>query len=412
MLTGTAKYTFLLAALFLALLGRITSADRTQTLLLEAEDAVADENGPYFSTAIAGYSGTGCMVYGSLTQNNTGLNFSVYTRDAGSYFLTIRYCSPYGNKINDLYVNSVKIAGIDFTLTDYTWHDRVFGNITLNEGDNVVRIQENWGYFYVDYITLDGFPVTATDPVPAIHETVGGNLSQVCWSNPDPNDPEHVITCDVYLGDTPPNRSVPNYGLTQIETGTEETCATIPFALDPFTTYYWIVDCWDDGGEGPYLLRGYTWDFNTDNEAPVADAGPDQYVALGNEGDPGTATVTLDGLASIDDGLPSNTLNYLWQQVSGPAGVVIFPYDAAVTEIYPPAVGTYEFHLTVDDTDLQDTDTVLIHVFETRCQALKAQVGFVLDTGDINEDCLVDLEDMADMVKNWLECNSLAPCIE
>ena len=410
MLIKNHNHRFIPAALLLMWLGTIASAG-TQTILLEAEDAVADENGPYFATTIPNYSGTGSMVFGTYTADNTGLNFSVYTRDAGSYPLMIRYSSPYGTKTNDLYVNGAKIASISFTLTDYTWHDLVFGNITLNAGDNIVRIQENWGYFYVDYITLGGFPVTAVDPVPDLHETVGGNLAELCWTNPDPNGPGHTVTCDVYLGDTPPNRSLPNYGLTQIADGIEETCAAIPFSLDPFITYYWVVDCLDSGEGQSYLMRGYTWDFNTNNEAPAADAGTDQYVALGNDGTPGVAAVTLDGSASTDDGLPSDVLNYVWQQVSGPAGIILSPYDAAVTEIELPAVGTYEFSLTVDDTDLQDTDTVQIHVFESRCDALKAQAGFVLDTGDINEDCSVNMEDVADMITNWLECNSLAPCI-
>ncbi len=411
MLSGKNRYMFLLAALFAVLFGQLSPAERTQTLLLEAEEAVADENGPYFSTAIAGYSGIGHMVYGGLTQNNTGLNFSVSARDTGSYPITIRFCSPFGDKSNDLFVNGAKESSINFYLTDYTWHDYVYGDISLNEGNNTIRIQEDWGYFYVDYITLGNFPVTATDPVPAIDETVGGNLSVLCWTKPDPNDPQHVVTCNVYLGTTPPNRSLPGYGLTQIATETDQTCASIPFSLDPFETYYWVVDCWDDGGQGPYLLRGYTWTFNTNNDFPTADAGPDQYVALGNDGDPLSATVTLDGTGTTDDGLPSDTLNYLWQQVSGPDGIIIFPYDAAETEVVLPALGTYVFSLTVDDTDLEDSDTVAIHVFENRCEALKSQAGFETDLGDINEDCSVDITDLSLLVADWLECNSLMPCI-
>ena len=31
----------------------------------------------------------------------------------------------------------------------------MFGNISLNAGSNTVRIQHNWGWFYVDYIEIE-----------------------------------------------------------------------------------------------------------------------------------------------------------------------------------------------------------------------------------------------------------------
>ncbi len=411
MLTRDIKCMLLWAALAIVLLSQTSSAI---TVLYEAEDAVADENGPYFSTTISNYSGTGSMVFGSATADGTGLNFSVTARDAGNYFLTIRFSSPYGDKPNELWVNGVKIATISFDQTPYVWEDYAFGNISLNEGDNVVRIQENWGYMYVDYITLGGFPATATDPIPANHDTVSVNLPQLCWTNVDPNFPGDIITSDVYFGTTVPDRNQSDYGLTQIADGIEETCVDIPpsmLDLDPFETYYWVVDCWDPNDGNPYVMRGYSWDFDTNNSAPEVDAGPDQYVGLGNDGDPESATVTLDGSGTTDDGLPSGTLNYVWQQLSGPAGVVIYPYDTSITAVNLSATGAYEFSLTAGDSLLEDTDTVVITVYESQCEVYKAQGG-TLDLGDITENCVVDIEDLVAFTWFWLECNSVGPCVE
>ena len=408
MLTRDIKCVLLWAALAIVLLNQTSFGI---TILYEAEDAVADENGPYFSTAISNYSGTGSMVFGGETLDGTGLNFSVITRDAGNYFLTIRYSSPFSYKLNELWVNGVKKAAISFDQTPYEWEDYVFGNITLNEGDNIVRIQENWGYMYVDYITLDGFPITATDPIPANHDTVSVNLPQLCWANVDPNFPGDAITSDVYLGTTVPDRNQSDYGLSQIATGTADTCVDVPITLDPFTTYYWVVDCWDPNNGNPYVIRGYSWDFNTNNSSPEADAGPDQFVGFGNDGDPDSATVTLDGSATTDDGLPSDTLNYAWQQLSGPAGVVVYPYDTAITMVNLSAAGTYEFRLTADDTLLENFDTVVITVYESQCEVYKAQGG-TLDLGDITEDCVVDIEDLIAFTGHWLDCNSAGPCLE
>jgi ABC-type transport system substrate-binding protein/PKD repeat protein len=87
------------------------------------------------------------------------------------------------------------------------------------------------------------------------------------------------------------------------------------------------------------------------NEAPVADAGDDQPVTVGDE-------VTFDGSGSSDsDGTIDN---YTWS----------FTYNAVAKEIYGESatfdfdiVGTYEVTLTVtDDDDATDTDTMTVTV--------------------------------------------------
>ncbi len=121
----------------------------------EAENAVSD--GPTFRTDRPGYSGTGSMLFNADPGYGTGLNFTVTSGRSGSFPLTIRYQIPsgWGDKTNTILVNGQEIWSPVFTNTNGVWTDFDFGNITLNAGSNTVRIQHNWGWFYVDYIEIE-----------------------------------------------------------------------------------------------------------------------------------------------------------------------------------------------------------------------------------------------------------------
>ena len=252
----------------------------------------------------------------------------------------------------------------------------------------------------------------AMDPQPAHGATVSPSLSQLCWTHPDPNVPGTVITCDVYFGTNEPNDLLPGFGLQRIspEGGTTETCIDIPVALEQFQTYYWVVDCHDPSmGEGEEFLPGGLWSFNTNNKAPSVDAGPDQYIWLGNAGDPANAIVQIDAIVT-DDGLPTGELTVTWEQIDAGPDITleqVNPEDPTVMRLTLTATGDYEVQVTADDTDLTTTDTVSIFVRETPCLAAQAMPDYEPMAGDFNADCVIDLEDLAEFAAQWLACNSL-----
>ena len=127
---------------------------------------------------------------------------------------------------------------------------------------------------------------------------------------------------------------------------------------------------------------------STTNTAPVADAGPDQSVAL-------AATVTLDGSGSSDvDGDP---LAYSWALVSRPAGSAAELSSASV--VMPTFIadepGTYVAQLVVDDGQTSSApDTVTISTLNSQPvadagpdQATVVNVAVTLDgTGSFDPD--------------------------
>ncbi len=90
------------------------------------------------------------------------------------------------------------------------------------------------------------------------------------------------------------------------------------------------------------------------NQAPTVDAGDTQNIVL-------PAIITLTGTAQ-DDGLPNNTLTYLWQKVSGPGEVEFETANQLSTVAIFDHPGAYTVNLTVSDGALQTTDTVTLNL--------------------------------------------------
>lgn len=90
------------------------------------------------------------------------------------------------------------------------------------------------------------------------------------------------------------------------------------------------------------------------NQAPTVDAGDNQNIVL-------PSIITLSGTAQ-DDGLPNNTLTYLWQKVSGPGEVEFETANQLSTVAVFDHPGAYTVSLTVSDGALQTTDIVTLNL--------------------------------------------------
>jgi len=91
------------------------------------------------------------------------------------------------------------------------------------------------------------------------------------------------------------------------------------------------------------------------NQAPVADAGPNQTITLP------TNTVTLSGTVT-DDGLPNNTLTISWTKVSGPGTVTFSNPSSTTTQATFSAAGVYVLQLSGSDSELSGTSNLTVTV--------------------------------------------------
>lgn len=109
-------------------------------------------SGTVVSTALAGYQGTGYV--DSFDQAGDYCQVTVNVASAGMYTITLGYAATMGEKTNDLYVNGIFQASVNFP-SSMGFSSVTAGIVPLNAGNNTLRIQRNWGWFYLDWFGVE-----------------------------------------------------------------------------------------------------------------------------------------------------------------------------------------------------------------------------------------------------------------
>jgi len=135
-------------------IGLLLAGQLHAQIIREAEDATLVS--VTTATNIADYSGSG-YVY---MAGDGSLTFNVTAPSAGLYHVTLRVNTSQGAKAQKLFVNDVFFSTVLFPANN-TWFDHAAGAATLNAGTNTIQIKKDWGYMYVDRITLT--PATRHD---------------------------------------------------------------------------------------------------------------------------------------------------------------------------------------------------------------------------------------------------------
>ncbi len=136
--------------------------------------------------------------------------------------------------------------------------------------------------------------------------------------------------------------------------GTETTCTLV--LPEPYTNYYFVARAFDTAGNESGDSNEAVYEA-PENQAPTADAGPDQSVGEGE-------SVTLHGENSSD---PDGSITaYAWTQTGGTAVALSDPdgpnptFTAPLVDVGGEAL---TFQLTVtDDGGLTASDTVIVNV--------------------------------------------------
>jgi mannan endo-1,4-beta-mannosidase len=123
-----------------------TTTTTTTTTSYEAESATATGTTTTSSDSTA--SGSKYVFIGS----SATLTWTVTAASAGSRTVTFGYTAPYGNKVQNLYVNGTYTSALTFSSAT-SW-STLSTSVYLNAGSNTIKIATGWGWMNFDYITV------------------------------------------------------------------------------------------------------------------------------------------------------------------------------------------------------------------------------------------------------------------
>ncbi|CAO2652836.1 Nn.00g022470.m01.CDS01 [Neocucurbitaria sp. VM-36] len=128
-----------------ALFGFATSQNTT----LQAESATL--SGVTVGTSVAGYTGSGYVE--GFDEAADKITFTVNVTSSALYDLSIIYNGPNGDKYTQVVLNSAGGSQVSLPATT-SWTTVSAGQVLLNSGANTIEIQNNWGWYLIDAITL------------------------------------------------------------------------------------------------------------------------------------------------------------------------------------------------------------------------------------------------------------------
>ena len=298
------------------------------------------------------------------------------------------------------------------------WLDFRFGTLILQE-DNVDAVKALQAEGHITAWEGKGTLLVAYDPDPNV--TTVTALHQ--W-NPQPTPgvyfpdevavltwqlPETAVSVDVFFG-TDSDQASPTYDFTKIVDN--QAVTSVQVSVQPSSEYHWqIVMHFADGNVEEIVSGPIVFTTNNGNRAPDVVAGLDTAAFL-PDGTP-TVDVPLSAML-VDDEVPAKAA-ISWTVVSQPdetnAPVKFIPAGAGQLDVVAQisALGDYEFKVEATDAEYSDSDTIVVQVFTDGCAAAQAQAGYEPLLGDLDGDCDVDEDDLAILMENMGQSNSLEP---
>lgn len=152
-----------------------TEAAAMEPVVYEAEDAAL--NGTIVESSAQGYSGTGYVT--GFDKDGDSIAFQIDVPAAGIYALSIGCRAPYGDKVLSLKLNGQPSGDVSVKAS-VTFGEVPAGKLLLNEGENTVTIDKNWGWYEIDYIKLQ--QAGAPKPHAIVRKLVNPNATKEAGS--------------------------------------------------------------------------------------------------------------------------------------------------------------------------------------------------------------------------------------
>lgn len=219
-------------------------------------------------------------------------------------------------------------------------------------------------------------------PAPDIDEIIPIGDVTFEWNNWEPNMPGESVSVEILIGTDPEAMSV---AATLDVTGQARSSTVLTISAPG--TYYWRVDT----NNGAYH-EGDVFTFEaTANLPPKVDAGSGFITWVGQP-------VQLDATVT-DENIPMLT----WT-VEPDDGMVSFSDNHIEDPVVTAAAeGTYTLTLTADDGfNPVVRDTTILDVYADSCAAARRNGTGTVYSTDVVADCVIDLEDLAEVASDWL----------
>ena len=302
---------------------------------------------------------TGYKVYWSTSATKPATPNATLAANAGSYTATGLSTQTTYNFWVEAYSASGSSAAITGALA------LTLPNLALNKPASASNVETYNGVTYAAALAVDGIdnnfnnrwsaPVTSAGATQTewIKVDLGAsyNLSRVTvsWENANA-DSYYIMASNSNITPDPANSAWAKVNLTG--KANQARFDDQPVAI---TGRYLAIYCYHKSqpyGYSIYELQAYGLAASV-NQAPIANAGPDQNLAAG------TTSATLTAAASSDpDG---NALTFAWTKVSGPAATFSSTTAVAPT-VSGLTAGTYVFQVAVSDGSLSSTDQIQVVV--------------------------------------------------
>ncbi len=140
------------------------SSAKGKAEIYEAENGLLQ--GVDEASTVTGYSGDGYVT--GFDEEGDALTITVDPAKEGLYQINIRYNAPNGPKQANLFVNDISVGTVDFTPT-HGFTEMAATKAILKKGANTIRIDKGWGYYDIDYFSIQK---VTKEPVHSIPKTL------------------------------------------------------------------------------------------------------------------------------------------------------------------------------------------------------------------------------------------------
>ena len=146
-----------------SVLSLLAAANAASAVLFEAEAGTKTGN-VVAESSLPGFTGTGYAA--GFSEAPDTLTVSINAPTAGSYDLALVYSAQFGDKFTTFSLDGGATSEVGLpNVTTSTWTTAAIGSFTLTSGTHSVKLENSWGWYYIDSVSVVPTPAKAVKVV-------------------------------------------------------------------------------------------------------------------------------------------------------------------------------------------------------------------------------------------------------